>query len=227
MAYARVLQHWVEEINPPAGGGPCLLAEGVKELGEEVKCYLPFSDEKVFLGVALPKKEDDQSPKTFSANVPKAYCVPESTMKRRSPKFLGWKKILHPSWPVMATGGDLPTIQGLKAKCGANSAPPDCTSKDPSLSIKDSHPTQTLLASTGIGSSTANNSSKWLCRGDSLSMDTRAIGCGLRSTPWYHAHWSGGDSQDLHHEYELHHKGWGYRCNLYGHGHYLHWEGGP
>ena len=48
VAYARALQHWAEEINLPAGGGPHLLAEGVKELREEVKWYLSFSDEEVF-----------------------------------------------------------------------------------------------------------------------------------------------------------------------------------
>ena len=43
VAYARALQHWVEEINPPAGGGPHSLAESMKELREEVKWYLSFS----------------------------------------------------------------------------------------------------------------------------------------------------------------------------------------
>ena len=54
VAYARALQHWVEEIDLPAGGGPHLLAKSVKELREEVKCYLSFSNEEVFQGVALP-----------------------------------------------------------------------------------------------------------------------------------------------------------------------------
>ena len=92
VVYARALQHWAEEINLPSGGGPCLLAEGMKELREEVKLYLSFSNEEVFWGVALPKKEEDQSPKTLSTNVPKASCVPESATKRRSLKFWGGKK---------------------------------------------------------------------------------------------------------------------------------------
>ena len=104
VAYARALQHWAEEINLPAGGGPCLLAESVKELREEVKWYLSFSDEEVFQGVALPEKEEDQSPKTLSTDIPKAPCVPEITTERRSPKFLGWEKVLHPSEPVVAAG---------------------------------------------------------------------------------------------------------------------------
>ena len=48
VAYARALQHWAEKIDPLAGGRPCLLAESVKELREEVKCYLSFSNEEVF-----------------------------------------------------------------------------------------------------------------------------------------------------------------------------------
>ena len=169
VAYARALQCWAVEINPPAGGGPCLLQESMKELREEVKWYLSFSDEDVFWGVALHKKEEDQSLKTISTDVPKAPCVPESTTERRSPKFFGWEKV-----------GDLPTIQSLEAKSGTNSAPTDCTStsKASSLSTKDSHPTQTLLASTGIGTHMATNSTMQLCRSDSLSTDTRASGSG-------------------------------------------------
>ena len=74
-----------------------MLAESVKELREEVKWYLSFFDEEVFWRVALPEKEEDQSLKTLSANILKAPCVPESTMERRSLKFLGWEKVLHPS----------------------------------------------------------------------------------------------------------------------------------
>ena len=69
----------------------------MKELREEVKWYLSFSNEEVFKGVALPKKEEDQNLETPPTNVPKTPCVPESGMERRSPKFLGWEKILHPS----------------------------------------------------------------------------------------------------------------------------------
>ena len=103
VAYARALQHWVEKIDLPAGGRPCLLAESMKELREEIKYYLSFSNEEVFQGVALPK-EDDQSPETTPANVPKTTCAPELVMERRHPKFLGWEKILHPSQPVVTAG---------------------------------------------------------------------------------------------------------------------------
>ena len=75
--------------------GPHLLAEGVKELREEVKWYLSFSNEEVFQGVVLPEKEEDKKLKTLSTNTPD---VPETTKERRGPKFLGWEKFyIHPN----------------------------------------------------------------------------------------------------------------------------------
>ena len=56
VAYARALQHWVEENNLPVGGGPHLLAKSVMELREEVKWYLSFTDEEVFLGGGPPQE---------------------------------------------------------------------------------------------------------------------------------------------------------------------------
>ena len=117
VAYARALQHWAEEINLPAGGGPCLLVKGMKELREEVKWYLSYSDE-VFWGVALPKKEEEQSPKTLPADVPKAPSAPESAMERRSPNFLGWEKVLHLSQPVVAAGEVPQPSKALRPRAG-------------------------------------------------------------------------------------------------------------
>ena len=91
VAYVRALQHWAEENNLPAGGGPQLLVESVFELREEVKWYLSFTNEEVFWGVALPEKEEEESLKTLSdADIPKVHCVPEPAPEKRSPKFLGW-----------------------------------------------------------------------------------------------------------------------------------------
>ena len=118
VAYARALQHWEEENNLPAGGGLCLLAGRVMELREEVKWYLSFTNEEVFLGVALSEKEKDESPKTLSANVPKAPCVLELTPQRRGPRFLGWEKVLHPSQPVVATGEIPQPSKALRPKVG-------------------------------------------------------------------------------------------------------------
>ena len=116
VAYARALQHWVEENNLPAGGWPHLLAESVMELREEVKWYLSFTDEEVFWGVALPEKEEDESPKTLSTNVPKAPCIPESTPERRGPKFWGGRKFyIHPDqWWPLGRSPNHPRPQGQK-----------------------------------------------------------------------------------------------------------------
>ena len=77
-----------------------MLAESVLELREEVRWYLSFTDEEVFQGVALPKKEEEESPETLSImDVPKVPCEPEPALEKRSPKFLGWGKYYtHPNW---------------------------------------------------------------------------------------------------------------------------------
>ena len=169
----------MEKIDLPAGGRPHLLTKSVKELREEVKYYLSFSNEEVFQGVALPKKEDDQSLETLPTNVPKTPCAPELATESRGPKFLGWGKILQSLPTSGGHVGDLPTIHSLEAKRRTNSAPLGWTSKASNPFIRDSHPIQTLLASTGISSHLTNNSTVQLCRGDSLSTDTTALGNGL------------------------------------------------
>ena len=179
IAYARALQHWAEKINPPAGGRPHLLAKSMKELREEVKCYLSFSDEEVFQGVALPEEEKDQSAKTTPTNVPKTPCVPELATEKGGPKFLGWDKILHPLQPVVTTGEISHPLRALRPRGGPIQFPWARPSKPPAPPTVDSHPIQTLLASMGVSSHPTNNTTVWLCRGDSLSMDTTAIGNGL------------------------------------------------
>ena len=54
VAYARALQHWVEQNNLPAGGEPHLLVQSVLELREEEKWYLSFTNEKGLLGGGSP-----------------------------------------------------------------------------------------------------------------------------------------------------------------------------
>ena len=53
VAYAWVLQFWVEKADPPTGGKPHLLAGSVVELQEKMKCYISSSNEDVFNGIAL------------------------------------------------------------------------------------------------------------------------------------------------------------------------------
>ena len=140
VAYARALQHWAEENNLPAGGRPQLLAESVMELREEVKWYLSFTDEEVFQGVVLPKKEEDENPKTLSADVPEAPCVPEPTPERRCPKFLGWEKVLHPSQPVVATGEIPQPSKALKPIVRSSQLPQMIPIKPPVSPLKTPTP---------------------------------------------------------------------------------------
>ena len=103
----------MEKVDPPAGRKPCLLAESVKELREELRCYFSFSDEEVFIGMALLEEmfailvEEGvpQSTDTTPASTPEGEAIVGATrepaMERRGPKFLGWEKVLHPSQPVV------------------------------------------------------------------------------------------------------------------------------
>ena len=59
VVYTRVLQYWAEQNNLPTGGGSHLLVEGVRELREETKWYLTFTDEEVFRGIAIPEVEEE------------------------------------------------------------------------------------------------------------------------------------------------------------------------
>ena len=121
VACARALQHWVEENNPPAGGGPWLLVESVLEMREQVKWYLSFTNEEVFQGVALPKKEEEESLKTLSAtDVPKVHCALKPAPEERAPKFMGWEKVLHPSQPVVATGEIPQPSKALRSTVGSS-----------------------------------------------------------------------------------------------------------
>ena len=138
VAYARAIQHWAEGNNPPAGGGPQLLAESVLELREEVKWYLSFTNEDVFWGSGPPQEgRGGESKDPFcTADIPKAHHAPEPAPEKRAPKFMGWEKVLHPSQPVVACWADPPTIQGLEAKSRIKSTLLDDTHKASSLSTR-------------------------------------------------------------------------------------------
>ena len=103
VAYTRALPCWAEQNNPPARGEPHLLVRSVLELREEVKWYLSFTNEEVFWGVALPKEEGEESLQTPGpTDFHEAPHMPEPAPKRRTPKFVRWEKVLHPSQPVVA-----------------------------------------------------------------------------------------------------------------------------
>ena len=104
--------------------------ENILELREEVKFYLPFTDEEVFRGVPLPEEEED-SPMvstttgiTTTANIPgttdvtEEQPVPKATPEEKAPKFAGWEKIIHPSQLVLAAGEipqstTMPKVRGM------------------------------------------------------------------------------------------------------------------
>ena len=63
VAYTRALQFWAEKVDLPAGGKPHLLVGCIVELWEEMKCYVSFTDEDVFNGIALPEETPIIPPK--------------------------------------------------------------------------------------------------------------------------------------------------------------------
>ena len=95
VAYAQALQYWAEKTDPPAGRRPCLLAESVKELGEELRCYLSFSDEEVLKGIipleetsAIPTEEADPQSAITPARTPEGKAIvrqPGSQLWRGGP----------------------------------------------------------------------------------------------------------------------------------------------
>ena len=79
VAYVWALQFWAGKADlPTTGGKPCLLVGRVVELWEEMKCYVSFSDEDVFNGIALleetpiipPKEATSESTQPTPANPP-------------------------------------------------------------------------------------------------------------------------------------------------------------
>ena len=75
-----------------------LLSRSVLELREEVRWYLSFTNEEVFWGVALPKgRRGGKSADPWCYQLPQTHCMPEPAPEGRAPKFVGWKKVLHPS----------------------------------------------------------------------------------------------------------------------------------
>ena len=127
VAYTHALQFRVEKADLPTGGKPCLLAGSVVDLQEEMKCCVSFSDEVVFNGVALleetpiitPKEATTESALPTPANGPVKEAIVdmtvESTVEKKPPnKFLGWKKVLQPSRPMLL--GRIPLYQEAQGK---------------------------------------------------------------------------------------------------------------
>ena len=82
----------------------------MKELQEDMRCYLTFSDEDVFKGIAIPEEtsaiqteeDDPQSAMSTPVSTPEeedtAGMGRESIAEKRPQnKFPGWEKVIHPS----------------------------------------------------------------------------------------------------------------------------------
>ena len=119
IAYAHALQYWVEKSDLPTGGQPHQLDESVKELWEEMKCYLSFSDREVFEGVT-PLEGMSSSPvegakptsmMTVPATTSQEQAVKETPQKpvkeRKCPKFLRWEKCCNHASLLWLQGSSL------------------------------------------------------------------------------------------------------------------------
>ena len=116
IVYACALQYWAEKSDLPTGGQPCWLAKSVKELWEEMSCYLSFSDKEVFEGITplegmpttVVKEAEPHIPMSIPTATSKEQAAKETPLnpakERKCPKFPGWEKVLHPSWPVAVAG---------------------------------------------------------------------------------------------------------------------------
>ena len=126
---AKALQFWAEKANLPTEGQPHLLAGSIVELREEMKCYISFSDEDVFSGIALPEESPTTPPKEATPvgtqPTPPDSPIKETTMnitmepiaeKKPLNQFPGWEKMLHSSRPVVAPGQISPLLRGPKQR---------------------------------------------------------------------------------------------------------------
>ena len=129
VTYAWAFQFWAEKVNLLTGGKPCLLVGSVIELKEEMECYLSFSNEDVFKGIALPEETPTISPKevTPQSTQPTPAGTPvkeatvdmtvETTTEKRPPnKFPGWEKVLHPCRPIVPTRQIPPLSRGPRQR---------------------------------------------------------------------------------------------------------------
>ena len=126
VAYAKAFQFWVEKVHLPTEGQPCLLLGNVVELREEMKCYVSFTDEDVFSGMALleespitqPNEATPEGAQPAQADSPVKEATTDATMEPTREKkppnwFPGWVKVLHPSRPVVAARQISPNQEAL------------------------------------------------------------------------------------------------------------------
>ena len=115
VVYARALQHWVEQNNPPAEGEPHLLARSVLELREEVKWYLSFTDKEVFSGWLCPRKKKRIVPRPLVPLTSPRHtaCLSECWRGEPQSSWDGRRCCSHPNqWWLPGTSLNQPGPQG-------------------------------------------------------------------------------------------------------------------
>ena len=91
-----------------------------------------------------------RSLETLPTNIPKMPYTPELVTERRSRKFLGQEKILHPSQPVVAAGEISPLCKALRPRGGPAQLPWARPAKPPVPLLKTPTPSKTSLPVQGL-----------------------------------------------------------------------------
>ena len=163
-----------------------------------MKWYLSFTNEEVFWGVALPKKEEEDSPQTPCAtDLSEAHCMPESVLEERALIVPGMGEGATPIPTSGSCWGDPPTDQDPKAESGIKPALPNDTNKATGLPSKDPYSTSAFSVDTGLGTHVAANPATWLLWSNGLSVYSRTCRGGPQSTSRHHAHQTIGNPWDL------------------------------
>ena len=163
-----------------------------------MKWYLSFTNEEVFQGVALPEKEEEESPQTpGTTNFPEAHCMPEPVPEGTAPKVCGMGEGVAPILTSVGHQGYPSTNQDPKAEGEIEPDLPNDTHKATSLPSEDPYSTSALSVNTGLGAHAGANPATWLLRSDGLSAYSRTCRGGPRSTSRCHAHWTIGNPWDL------------------------------
>ena len=209
VAFTRALQHFAEQNNLPKRNEWCLLAESIMELRMEVKFYLSFTDEEVFRGVDLPKKEEScpmvptTTDITTTANipgatdVPEAQPVPKAMLEKKAPKYAGWKKSTTPILAGVSCWGDSPTIHDAKVEGKSLTTSSNDPYKPATLLIEGPVTTGISPTSKSIGIKVAAHSALRLCQSNGLPENTRSDGGRWGDAHGHYVHRAGNDSQDF------------------------------
>ena len=238
VAYAQALQFWAGKADLPTGGKPCLLVGSVKELWEEMRCYLSFTDEDVFKGMDLPeetsaiptKKDHPKSARTTPAGTHEEEATmgmawEPATEKRPLNKFPGWEKVLHPSWLMVATWQIPPPSRSLRLR--------PCSWREDLVQIPQTEESSVMMAQQEPPclQKSWKLSGKWchpwLPGSDGRSMEAPVTWMGLWGTPrpvdnrCYVSPWGS------NHEHKSYGEGWGDMSHLHGHCNHLGGESGP